>query len=481
MLLSCWIVTTRLERVGVILQVVLASRTNAAHPEYSYRHLDLDLDARQRAPSEDTSQTPVAAVPAAPEQPATSSPHRRPRSTAPSRQCPPSPDASTSPTWRHSPPPAPAHTSRRTTPRTSQMRSSPARGRRACPCHRRLISIFGGRRVAEEEENYKPEWTHPVKAEAGFVFDFAPPSEIVIPSTPPPAGKGKGKAKEVVIDVDAEVDAEAQRKERESVSTLLVCARCLDPLLVRADGVVEGGEAEVKRRKVWGLRCGHLIDGKCCEELRKPPPCVEAATSDGVDADAEGTSEEGKGKAKAKATGKGKGKGKAKAVDEEFEDEDEDELEPEQEQEEEHDELFDEDLIPAPVAQSSGIRSRLRPRPSTSAAAAAASTSASTSRLRSAAASSMPGAFELAVPSSPPPAPVLPRPRRRNRISTAGRGRGKPKGKGKATATRPKKRVVEARYEWVCPVAGCGRIHVSEKVDGEWENDAEKGAVGVFV
>ncbi|KAJ7183574.1 hypothetical protein C8R46DRAFT_516911 [Mycena filopes] len=308
-----------------------------------------------------------------------------------------------------------------------------------------------GRARGEAEEDYKPEWTHPGKPESGFVFDFSPPNDIVIPPTPPPSGKGKGKAKEVVIDVDAE---DAAKKEREAVSTLLVCARCLDPLLVRADGVVEGGEAEVKRRKVWGLRCGHLIDGKCFEELSKPPPCVEAAITNDGDA----TSDD----ALLKERGKAKGKGKARAVEEEEPEQDEEDVLAE----EDYDELFDEDLIPAAISQSSSIRSRLRPRPG------GVTNPASTS--------SMPGAFEIAVPSgsssSTPSAPtiILPRATRR-RAATGGKKR-----KGKAKA-RPKKRVVEARYEWVCPVAGCGRVHVSEKVEGVWQNDVEKGAVGVFV
>lgn len=32
----------------------------------------------------------------------------------------------------------------------------------------------------------------------------------------------------------------------------------------------------------------------------------------------------------------------------------------------------------------------------------------------------------------------------------------------------------------MCPVAGCGRLHVSEKIDGVWVNAAEKGAIRVF-
>ncbi|KAJ7503354.1 hypothetical protein B0H11DRAFT_2222637 [Mycena galericulata] len=244
------------------------------------------------------------------------------------------------------------------------------------------------------DEDYKKEWTHPGTADGGFVFDFAP-SEIV------PAVSGKGKGKEVVIDVDA---------EKEGVSTLLVCARCLDPLLVRSDGITDGGEDEARRRKVWGLRCGHLIDGKCFEELRKPVE-DEPAPGEPSAPDEREPSPEPK--------GKGKGKGKAREVVDE---------------EEEFDELFDENPL-------DNIRSRLRSR-------------------TSGPLPSTPGAFELAVPS----------PRRARRAPT--------KRKVKA---KPKKRFVEARYEWNCPVAGCARVHISEKVDGAWVNAPEKGAIGVFV
>jgi hypothetical protein len=257
--------------------------------------------------------------------------------------------------------------------------------------------------AAKDDEDYKKEWTHPGTADGGFVFDFAP-SEIV------PAVNGKGKGKEVVIDVDA---------EKEGVSTLLVCARCLDPLLVRSDGITDGGEEEARRRKVWGLRCGHLIDGKCFEELRKPVE-VEDPDSGALDARERPPSPE--------PEGKGKGKGKAKAP------------EITEEEQEQPDDLFDEDT-------TNNIRSRLRSRVSGSGSA------------------SMPGAFEIAVPLPSPP-----------------RRRAPPKRKAKAKPKpKPRKPVVEARYEWTCPVAGCGRVHLSEKIDGVWVNAAERGAIGVFV
>lgn len=31
-----------------------------------------------------------------------------------------------------------------------------------------------------------------------------------------------------------------------------------------------GSDVDGKERKVWGLRCGHLLDGKCLEELMRP-------------------------------------------------------------------------------------------------------------------------------------------------------------------------------------------------------------------
>ncbi|KAJ7125540.1 hypothetical protein C8R43DRAFT_1135384 [Mycena crocata] len=247
--------------------------------------------------------------------------------------------------------------------------------------------------ASKDDEDYKKEWTHSGSADGGFVFDFAP-SEIV------PAVTGKGKGKEVVIDVDA---------EKESVSTLLVCARCLDPLLVRSDGITDGGEEEARRRKVWGLRCGHLIDGKCFEELRRPVGEEPAPTQPTDDSDTSPNS-----------SGKGKGKGKGRARDED--------------EDEEHDSLFDEE-------PPTSIRSRLRSRGTVTSSA-------------------MPGAFEIAVP--------LPRHKKR----------ALPKRKSKA---KPKKPVVEARYEWACPVAGCGRLHGSEKIAGEWVNSSKNGPIGVFV
>ncbi|KAJ6492423.1 hypothetical protein C8R47DRAFT_1319291 [Mycena vitilis] len=302
-----------------------------------------------------------------------------------------------------------------------------------------------------EEEDYKPEYTHAGPAEGGYVYDFAP-SEIV------PVAEGKGKGKEVVIDVDAE-------REKEGVSTLLVCARCLDPLLVRSDGITDGGEEEARRRKVWGLRCGHLIDGKCFEELRKPVEEVDGDDERPASPDPEPEPE-------LKGKGKGKGKGKAKA------------REVADSEQEEHDNLFDDE---ATAPTTTAVRSRLRSSHASGSATfdvEAADTSTVRSRLRSSAGAT----FDLGALLPPPPpsrqraaasaapapfdlaAPLPAHPRRRAPPKR------KAKGKGKA-----KKPIVEARYEWTCPVAGCGRLHVSDKIDGVWGNAPDKGAIGVFV
>ncbi|KAJ7056623.1 hypothetical protein C8F01DRAFT_1154334 [Mycena amicta] len=287
-----------------------------------------------------------------------------------------------------------------------------------------------GQEVAEEA--YKQQYTHPAHAEPGFVFDFEP-SEIV-----PASDTGKGKGKQVVIDVDALESSDGKNR----VDALLVCARCLDPLFLRSEGVVDGGEEERKRRRLWGLRCGHILDGKCVEELWKPPIEAEAAPST--------TNEDIQPKGKGKAT-------VVPTADADEEDEDG------------HQSLFGpsdsdsdgaEALIPA-----NPIRGRLR-----SAGAVLGVVTADGGRRRT----------------GPPPRVPPPRPRV-SRATIASRGRGRGKGK------RARKAVIQDRFEWTCPVAGCGRVHVSEQVDGVWgpppteagrgrkEGDAGRGPIGMFL
>lgn len=145
-----------------------------------------------------------------------------------------------------------------------------------------------------ESADYQPKYSHPNPPEQGFTFDFAPP-EVEVKEA------AKERLQRVVIDLVGDDDdddtpiAGPSKTKNESppspkveVSTLLVCARCLDPLYL-GGGLV--GEDRTKK-KIWALRCGHMIDGKCLDVLGTP-------YETDVDLWAEG-----------------KGKGKAREVDE---------------------------------------------------------------------------------------------------------------------------------------------------------------------
>ncbi|KAF8240627.1 hypothetical protein L208DRAFT_1456098 [Tricholoma matsutake] len=133
--------------------------------------------------------------------------------------------------------------------------------------------LFRGRRHGRREDDYKPEYTHPGKPESGFTFDFAPSSPAEASSS---SLDTKGAAP-IVIDLEAmdmETDTPgtgpsimpSSSSGPSGLHTLLVCAKCLDPLVLGA-GLV-GDEA--RTQKVWALRCGHLIDGKCLDLVGVP-------------------------------------------------------------------------------------------------------------------------------------------------------------------------------------------------------------------
>lgn len=248
------------------------------------------------------------------------------------------------------------------------------------------------------EPDYKPEYTHPVKPPSGFTHDF----EL---SSMTPAS---------VIDIDSPCSSSSSNSR--SGETMLTCPRCHDPLMLGAADVAE----DRAKRRLWGLRCGHLLDGKCVEELMKPTPLVTPRSLDTGDV-------------------KGKGKGKAK---------EEDELELpgayltrslKGKGKETDGNIFN--IFSEP--DFSSIRSRLRPRPP--------------------------------LPSGPLPAGPGPS---RARARAAPRQPMKAKANGKGRAKVPN---VEAEYEWTCPVGGCGRVHVSQLIDGRWVMDEKRGAITVFV
>ncbi|RDB26223.1 hypothetical protein Hypma_006282 [Hypsizygus marmoreus] len=157
----------------------------------------------------------------------------------------------------------------------------------------------------QQEVEYKAEFTHPGKPESGFTFDFAPPEPPTTTAKPPP----------IVIDLEA-VDNELGPVPGPSSSTanppsptmsgsiLLVCARCLDPLVLGGGLTGEDG----RKKKVWALRCGHMIDGKCLDAIGAPEPQGGMTESDNVTHVLE---QEPERPLRSRTDGKGKGKARA--------------------------------------------------------------------------------------------------------------------------------------------------------------------------
>ncbi|KZP22670.1 hypothetical protein FIBSPDRAFT_931049 [Athelia psychrophila] len=170
-----------------------------------------------------------------------------------------------------------------------------------------------GRRVRHFEPEYKSAYTHRGKPEPGFTSDFAPPAADADAGdfAAPPSSSSS-----------------SDPSPGDGASTILVCARCLDPLLTSDSATGE----EHARRRIWALRCGHMLDGKCVAELMQPAPRPHHSGPGSG------------GGAMWVEIGSGKGKGKA--------------TEPaDDEHEHEHDELLLRAAAPEPT-----MRSRLRPR-----------------------------------------------------------------------------------------------------------------------
>ena len=291
--------------------------------------------------------------------------------------------------------------------------------------------------LQRQAPDYKQSFTHPPKPGSGFTFDFGP-SEA--PTTSPAVASSSKNAKSV------------------EAGTILVCGCCMDPLVMNVTGSIE----ETKDKRIWGLRCGHMIDGKCIEKVMKPAPppskpsldldkTIDISSSDPpeMDGDIEQTS-----------SNSSKGKGKAKAT-------------------------FDpEEYAPFIEVSSSSPLRPISPQP------------LSHYNLRSHHATAphneMPGSFRsvlrpnspVAIPSTSsagvvPPAPVGRRGRGRRGRGRGARGRKDYKGKARAVPAP----VIEEIYEWPCPVAGCGRVHRSNKIEGEWKMDEMKdmGAIPIYV
>lgn len=86
--------------------------------------------------------------------------------------------------------------------------------------------------VRAETPDYDPEWTHPGKPEYGFSYSFIDESTTIV------------------------MDDGSTREEKPSRG---VCSHCKRMLVV--NGSDEDG------RRIYALRCGHMIDARCIQEL----------------------------------------------------------------------------------------------------------------------------------------------------------------------------------------------------------------------
>lgn len=329
----------------------------------------------------------------------------------------------------------------------------------------RRFDAHGVPKAGPKTPAWLPSYTHPGEVGPGFACDFdpkvntEPPAVIVLDDDDPPSGSGTST-----------VPGTSNFESSVEVILALVCARCLEPLALSGQEGLSLSPEQSRRRRVWALRCGHMLDGKCVDELIHPGlpvPSLAADTAVLHDEECEGqltavAMGRGKGKGKAELTTtsdevldgtKSDSKGKGKAVDrgvlEAFD--------------EEHSDVV---LSKAsePVPEDTSIRSRLRPRPSKSNLFALSNATA-------------PSADRIATA----PRPSRPLPRRRGAARPAVTISTTPaRSKGKGRARKP---VVEERHEWFCPVSGCCRGHLSVRMRGEeeWKMDANLGAIALFV
>ncbi len=297
---------------------------------------------------------------------------------------------------------------------------------------------------------YRVAYTHPYPPASGFTHNFESPSPSV-----------------TVIDVDEEPGPSGKPSiTSENVNTL-VCARCLDPLVLGGSNMTED---ERTHRRLWGLRCGHMLDGKCIAELMKPQPspdmkielsCAQFSDSksrgrdssvekpfqigsQGLDMDGTERLEMGPSASIPKAIGK------ADAIERQYE--------PSQ--------LAVDGGQLATFAENGSIRSRLRPR--NMAGHVAHTTSSSSASLRPSMRSS----------SQHTSASVHPTPSLATMTSARPQTKRRPKGKGKQKVMEP---LILGRHEWRCPVGLCGRLHLSLDIQTQgWVMDETQGAIPIF-
>ena len=319
------------------------------------------------------------------------------------------------------------------------------------------VGPFGFRddraQIRRTTNEYRVAYTHPYPPTPGFTHNFeslSPSVSVIdVDDEPGPSTKASGSS--------------SPSKNDEKFNTL-VCARCLGPLVLGGGSM---SEEERIRRRLWGLRCGHMLDGKCIDELMKPRPLPDLDPVDTTTQPHHGKPQDKGSSAQfqngtsslelggdippdAKPITSLRAGGFPPAIE----------------------------LPPQPPHPTEGassrtaftednsILSRLRPRnnlrrvtPISSSLFTSSHAFAQTSSQRSS---------STTTPATPPALVA----------NTGHHSRKRARGKGKQKAVEP---VILERHEWRCPVALCERLHLSLHIeDRGWVMDETQGAIPIF-
>ena len=301
-----------------------------------------------------------------------------------------------------------------------------------------------------DPSEYRVAYTHPYPPAPGFTHDF----ESLSPSV-------------TVIDVDEEpgpstktTGSSSPTKNNENLNTL-VCARCLEPLVLGGSNM---SEDERFRRRLWGLRCGHMLDGQCVAELMKPQRAsdLEPIGMEGTDIESPSLKSRGQDATPSPVVAQSLSSGNAEPLDATSP------LRTTQErgifhttkrppQSSQSTEPTSEQAM---FAENSSIRSRLRPRNNAGHVTHIASSSSTPSH-------SSPHSSSQRT--SAPAATIG---------NTTHQFKRRSKGKGKQKVKEP---LVLGRHEWRCPVTLCERLHLSLHVESQgWVMDETQGAIAIF-
>ncbi|KAJ8520739.1 hypothetical protein ONZ45_g2484 [Pleurotus djamor] len=144
----------------------------------------------------------------------------------------------------------------------------------------RLMHFGQNPEARNKEPEYLPTYTHPAKPEPGFVCDFAPDNAVSDKATTSYPATSSENPIVITDDEPSTSSSVVDEPPASTMQTLLVCACCSKPLLLNSQTSNKGLEEEHKRR-IWALRCGHLIDGECLDKISMPVIPSSASTSRG--------------------------------------------------------------------------------------------------------------------------------------------------------------------------------------------------------